>query len=80
VLRRKQPERHRGFRTPWVPAFPVAAILCCLILMASLPIETWLRFLVWLVIGLAIYLGYSRSHSEFASPVELVTASTKRTS
>jgi APA family basic amino acid/polyamine antiporter len=34
--------------------------------MASLPVETWLRFLVWLVVGLIIYLGYSRRHSEFA--------------
>jgi APA family basic amino acid/polyamine antiporter len=74
VLRYKQPERRRGFRTPWVPALPIAAILCCLILMASLPIETWLRFLIWLVIGLGIYLGYSRFHSEFAKPAEAVVA------
>jgi len=39
VLRRRQPERRRGFRTPWVPFLPVAAIVCCLVLMASLPIE-----------------------------------------
>jgi basic amino acid/polyamine antiporter, APA family len=70
VLRYKQPERRRGFRAPWVPALPIAAIVCCLILMASLPIETWLRFLVWLVIGLVIYLGYSRFHSEFAKTAE----------
>ncbi|MCL5006423.1 MAG: amino acid permease [Acidobacteria bacterium] len=65
ILRRKQPERQRGFRVPWVPYIPVASVLCCLILMASLPVETWLRFLIWLVIGLAIYLLYSRHHSEF---------------
>jgi len=70
VLRYKQPERRRGFRTPWVPAVPVAAIVCCLVLMASLPIETWLRFFIWLVLGLVIYIGYSRFHSEFAKPVE----------
>jgi APA family basic amino acid/polyamine antiporter len=66
VLRAKQPERQRAFRTPWVPVIPILSILSCLVLMASLPVETWLRFLVWLVVGLIIYLGYSRRHSEFA--------------
>ncbi len=65
VLRRKQPERRRGFRTPWVPVVPIASILCCLVLMASLPLETWVRLFVWLGIGLVIYLAYSRHHSEF---------------
>ena len=65
ILRRKQPERPRAFRVPWVPFIPFASVACCLILMASLPVETWLRFLVWLVIGLAIYFSYSRYHSEF---------------
>ncbi|HEY6292983.1 MAG TPA: amino acid permease [Terriglobia bacterium] len=74
VLRRKQPGRRRGFHAPWVPVLPVAAIVCCLILMASLPVETWLRFLIWLVIGLAIYLGYSRFHSEFAKQAPVATA------
>jgi APA family basic amino acid/polyamine antiporter len=66
VLRRKQPKRQRGFRVPWVPVVPLAAIFFCLLLMASLPAETWLRFVVWLVIGLGIYFGYSRNRSEFA--------------
>ena len=65
VLRRKQPERMRAFRTPWVPVVPILAILCCFILMASLPLETWVRFLVWLAIGLTIYFTYSRHRSEF---------------
>ena len=64
VLRRTQPGRPRAFRVPWVPVVPLAAIACCLVLMASLPVETWIRFLVWLVIGLAIYFGYSRKRSE----------------
>jgi APA family basic amino acid/polyamine antiporter len=67
VLRKKQPQRRRAFRTPWVPFLPIAAVMCCLILMASLPVETWLRFVVWLLIGLTIYVLYSRHHSEFAS-------------
>jgi APA family basic amino acid/polyamine antiporter len=66
VLRHTQPERRRSFRTPWVPVVPLLSILCCLVLMASLPIETWVRFLVWLIIGLTIYFSYSRRHSEFA--------------
>ena len=73
VLRRKQPERRRGFRTPWVPVVPLASILCCMILMSSLPLETWIRFFVWLVIGLVVYFTYSRHHSEFGGePRELV--------
>jgi APA family basic amino acid/polyamine antiporter len=68
ILRRRQPERRRAFRTPWVPVVPILSILCCLILMASLPVETWLRFLVWLAIGLTIYTGYSRFRSEFGRP------------
>jgi len=66
VLRRKQPDRPRAFRTPWVPVVPILSIVCCLILMASLPLETWARFLVWLVIGLTVYFAYSRKRSEFA--------------
>jgi basic amino acid/polyamine antiporter, APA family len=76
VLRRKQPERHRGFRAPWVPALPIAAIICCLILMASLPLESWVRLFIWLSIGLVIYFTYSRHRSEFGrSPREVVSTS-----
>ncbi|HEV2491901.1 MAG TPA: amino acid permease [Terriglobia bacterium] len=76
VLRHKQPERRRSFRTPWVPVVPVAAIGCCLILMGSLPLETWLRFVVWLAIGLVIYFAYSRHHSEFGrAPRAMAAAS-----
>ena len=66
VLRKKQPERKRGFRVPFVPLFPMISIVCCLILMLSLPLETWVRFVVWLVIGLFIYFGYSRKRVEEA--------------
>ena len=77
VLRCTQPERRRSFRTPWVPVVPILSILCCFVLMASLPIETWVRFLVWLIIGLTIYFGYSRHRSEFGrSPRVMVSAAT----
>jgi len=65
VLRRKQPERHRGFRLFGGPVFPILSILCCLLLMAGLPAITWVRFFVWLLIGLFVYYFYSRKRSEF---------------
>ena len=67
VLRRKQPDRPRSFRCPMVPLFPMLSILCCLVLMAGLPLLTWLRFFAWLLIGLAIYLPFGRKHSALAN-------------
>jgi APA family basic amino acid/polyamine antiporter len=67
VLRRSQPERPRGFRVPLSPWLPLLSIACCLVLMLGLPLETWLRFFVWLLIGLAIYFSFSRRHSKLAS-------------
>ena len=52
ILRRKQPERHRGFRVPGGPVFPVLSVIFCILLMAGLPARTWERFFVWLIIGL----------------------------
>ncbi|MFN0103625.1 MAG: amino acid permease [Bryobacteraceae bacterium] len=63
VLRRTQPARVRGFRVPWVPFLPLLSIAMCFILMLSLPLETWLRFFVWLLIGLAVYFLYSRKRA-----------------
>jgi APA family basic amino acid/polyamine antiporter len=65
-LRRKQPERPRAFRVPFVPWFPLISIVLCGGLMMGLTVITWIRFVVWLVVGLLIYAGYSRKHSEFA--------------
>jgi APA family basic amino acid/polyamine antiporter len=63
VLRYRSPEIPRSFRTPWMPVVPVVGVLFSLWLIISLPWETWLRFAVWLVVGLAIYFGYSRRNS-----------------
>ena len=52
ILRRKQPERRGASACRWVPFLPMLSIVCCLLLMLSLPLETWVRFFVWLVIGL----------------------------
>jgi basic amino acid/polyamine antiporter, APA family len=65
VLRHKQPERHRGFRVPFGPVIPVLSLVFCILLMAGLPAITWIRFFVWLVIGLFVYVFYSRKRSEF---------------
>ncbi len=66
ILRRTQPERKRVFRVPFVPYFPLISIFLCVGLMAGLLVITWIRFLVWLVLGLLIYFFYSRHRSEFA--------------
>jgi basic amino acid/polyamine antiporter, APA family len=63
VLRRTRPDLQRGFRVPFVPVFPIIGILLCFYLMLKLPVDTWLRFVVWLVVGLVIYATYGRSHS-----------------
>jgi APA family basic amino acid/polyamine antiporter len=60
LLRRSQPDHKRVFRVPWVPFLPLLSILCCLLLMLSLPLETWIRFFVWLAVGLVVYFAYSR--------------------
>jgi basic amino acid/polyamine antiporter, APA family len=66
VLRRTRPKMKRPFRTPAIPWLPTLSGITCLGLMASLATETWLRFLVWLVLGLAIYFFYGRTHSRLA--------------
>ena len=63
VLRRKQPDLPRPFRTPLVPLVPILGILTCLGMMALLPVDTWLRLIIWLAIGLTIYFLYGRRHS-----------------
>jgi len=66
VLRRTQPDRPRGFRVPGSPWLPGLSILLCLILMLSLPLQTWVRFAVWLLIGLGVYYMFGRKHSQLA--------------
>jgi len=66
VLRRTDPTRRRAFRTPYSPYVPIAGIVVCGALMASLPLQIWIMAGVWLVIGLGIYFTYSRAHSRLA--------------
>jgi APA family basic amino acid/polyamine antiporter len=67
VLRKTQPDLPRSFRVPWVPLIPLLAAAFCLFLMLQLPLITWIRFLVWLVMGFAIYFGYGIRHSALAN-------------
>ena len=63
ILRYREPDRPRAFRAPGGPIAPVITILTCLLLMAGLPIMNWIRFFIWLLIGLVIYFTYSRKRS-----------------
>ena len=63
VLRRTHPEYPRVFRTPWVPVVPILGALLALAQMVGLPLDTWLRLLVWMAVGLVIYFAYSRWNS-----------------
>jgi APA family basic amino acid/polyamine antiporter len=64
VLRKTKPDLERPFRTPFVPWIPALGALICLVQMAALPLDTWLRLLVWMAIGLVIYFAYGIHHSE----------------
>ena len=63
VLRRSHPELPRHFKCPAVPIVPIGGILVCMGLMVSLPLDTWIRLLVWLIIGFVIYFSYGIKHS-----------------
>jgi basic amino acid/polyamine antiporter, APA family len=63
IVRRRDPNLRRPFRTPMVPLVPILGIVISGYLMYNLPLATWIRLVVWLVIGMAIYFGYGRSHS-----------------
>ncbi|MDR2974558.1 MAG: amino acid permease [Propionibacteriaceae bacterium] len=63
VLRKRRPDLPRPFRVPFVPVVPVLAAIICFYLMLNLAVETWLRFLVWMVLGLVIYFAYSHWHA-----------------
>jgi len=66
ILRAKRPDLPRPFRVPWAPWIPVLSIAASVYLAANLPALTWIRFVVWIIIGLAVYLVYGRRHSLLA--------------
>ncbi|MET9463675.1 amino acid permease [Streptomyces sp. NPDC006544] len=63
ILRRTRPDLHRSFRTPWVPVVPILSIAASVWLMLNLPAETWLRFVIWMAVGIVVYFLYGRKHS-----------------
>ena len=71
VLRKKRPDIPRTFKVPFSPVLPIISAAICLYLMLNLSVETWIRFLVWLAIGLVIYFVWSGHHSRVQTGVEL---------
>lgn len=64
VVRRTMPDVPRSFKTPLVPLIPILGILTCLCMMLFLPADTWIRLVLWMLIGLDIYVGYGMKHSK----------------
>ncbi len=66
VLRKKMPDAPRAFKTPFVPVIPILGVFTCLFMMVFLPADTWIRLIVWMLVGLDIYASYGISHSKIA--------------
>jgi len=67
VMRKKMPELPRAFKTPMVPLVPILGVITCLFMMVFLPMDTWIRLLVWMLIGLDIYLVYGAKNSHLGN-------------
>lgn len=63
IVRRTMPDAPRSFKTPLVPFVPIAGIITCLVMMVFLPADTWIRLVLWMLIGLDIYVSYGIKHS-----------------
>lgn len=63
IMRKKMPEAPRAFRTPLVPFVPIAGVAVCLFMMVFLPLDTWIRLIVWMMIGFDLYLFYGMKNS-----------------
>jgi basic amino acid/polyamine antiporter, APA family len=77
ILRKKRPDLERPFRAPWVPFTPIMGIGVSFAMMAALPFDTWLRLIIWLVIGMIIYFTYGRHHSKVQQGRAAVPAAAK---
>ena len=63
ILRRTRPDMPRPYRVPWSPVLPAIGVLFAIYLMTDLPLDTWIRFIVWLLIGIVIYFAYGYRNS-----------------
>jgi basic amino acid/polyamine antiporter, APA family len=70
ILRKKRPELNRPFKTPWVPLIPILGALTCFAQMASLPLDTWLRLMIWMAIGFIIYFTYGIRNSKLKKELD----------
>jgi APA family basic amino acid/polyamine antiporter len=75
ILRKKRPDAHRPFKVPFGSLFPILGVLSCVYLMVNLTVMTWVRFLVWLDIGMVIYWFYGRTHSPLYDRAEALARS-----
>jgi APA family basic amino acid/polyamine antiporter len=74
ILRRVDPARPRPFRTPMVPLVPILGVISCGYLVLSLPLVTWIRFFVWMAVGMVVYFSYGRFHSRVAAAADAAAA------
>jgi APA family basic amino acid/polyamine antiporter len=80
ILRHRDPDRPRAFRTPFSPVTPLLGVASCVMLMFGLPWVTWVRFVLWLLVGLVIYFGYGHKRSGLRAAAANVHATTRRAS
>ncbi|MEV0152845.1 amino acid permease [Micromonospora sp. NPDC050686] len=66
ILRRRRPDLERSFKVPFSPVLPIVSALACLYLMLNLSVETWIRFLIWMLLGAVIYFGYGYRKNRLA--------------
>lgn len=70
VMRKKNPEAERPFKTPLVPLVPILGIVVCVLMMASLPLVSWERLGIWMLIGIVVYFLYGKRHSVLRKEAE----------
>ncbi|MCK6648269.1 MAG: amino acid permease [Bacteroidia bacterium] len=73
VLRKTQPDLPRAFKTPLVPLIPLLGVAACLFMMLFLPLDTWLRLIIWMLVGIDIYLVYGTKNSKLAKELGSVS-------
>jgi APA family basic amino acid/polyamine antiporter len=75
ILRKKEPNLRRPFKTPAVPLVPILGMIVCTAMIVGLPGETLISAFVWMILGLVIYFMYSRRHSKLRNPADILTKS-----